>query len=69
MKLLEENAISVLFDVGIDSVFLVWSQARTTKANINKWTASKAFFFFFFWPEREEACHPIYRILVSPTRD
>ena len=47
MKLLEENAISVLFDIGIDSVFLVWSQARTTKANINKWTASKAFFFFF----------------------
>ena len=67
MKLLEENISTVLFDVGIGSVFLVWSQARTKKANINKWTASKAF--LFFWPGREEACHPIYRTLVSPTRD
>ena len=49
MKLLEENISTVLFDVGIGSVFLVWSQARTTKANINKWTASKAFHFFFFF--------------------
>ena len=46
MKLLEENISTVLFDVGIGSVFLVWSQARTKKANINKWTASKAFLFF-----------------------
>ena len=66
MKLLEENVSTVLFAVGIGSVFLVWSQTRTTKANINKWTASKA---FFFWPGREEACYAIYRILVSPTRN
>ena len=46
MKLLEENVSTVIFALGIGSVFLIWSQARTTKANINKWIASKAFFFF-----------------------
>jgi len=53
MKLLEENVRTVLCDVGIGSVFLVWSQARTTKANTNRWTASKAFLFSFFFLARE----------------
>ena len=38
IKLLEENIGSMLFDIGLSSIFLSMSpQARETKAKINKW--------------------------------